>query len=256
MALVDADLGMANLATLLGVEVGPTIHNVLAGEASLDSAVIENAEGFTILPGATSLDAFASASPDQLEDALHSLAETHDYVLVDTGAGLSYEDVSPLAVTDSVILVTTPDPTAIIDTSKTIELAELLDTPIRGVVVTHVAAETDPDEIADELGVPLLGAIPQSDAVTESTTAGTPLLAFAQESDAADAYRRLANTVAASNGEEEADVEDAPEPGDEPATEDDEESEPTETEPEADTNEADDSDGGGGMLSWLTGIFK
>lgn len=254
VALVDADLGMANLATLLGVDVGPTIHNVLAGEASLDAAIIKNAEGFSILPGATSLDAFANASPDRLEDTLESLADDHDYVLVDTGAGLSYEDVSPLAITDAVILVTTPDPTAIIDTSKTVELAEMLETPIRGVVVTHVDAETEPDTIADRLGVPLLGEIPRSDSVTESVTSATPLRAFAPESEATNAYLQLAETIT-DDTRPEPDVDDQNDGESEPDTEADEDAETTVEMDESEPADTDDANSGG-IFSWFTGIFK
>lgn len=192
VALVDADLGMANLATLLGFDPDTTLHDVLAGEATLADALLEEADGFAVLPGGQSLMDFAAADPDELVTIIDTLADQYEYVLVDTGAGLSYEDVSPLSIADQIILVTTPDPTAIGDTAKTRELATMVNAPIRGLVVTHTDDATDPTAIADRIGVELLGTVPRDPIVTESTTAGTPLQAYAPESQPAEAYRRLA----------------------------------------------------------------
>lgn len=198
VALVDADLGMANLATLLGFDPDITLHDVLAGQAALTDALLEEADGFAVLPGGQSLKDFAAADPAELTTIIDTLAAQYEYVLVDTGAGLSYEDVSPLSLADQIILVTTPDPTAIGDTAKTLELARMVDAAVLGVVITHTDEATDPTAIADRIGVKLLASIPRDPIVTASTTAGTPLQAHAPESAPAEAYRQLAATLTTS----------------------------------------------------------
>ncbi len=202
VALVDADLGMANLATLLGFDPETTIHDVLAGQAALTDALLEETDGFAVLPGGQSLMDFAAADPDELTAIIDTLAAQYEYVLIDTGAGLSYEDVSPLSLADQIILVTTPDPTAIGDTAKTLEIAKMVDADVRGLIITHTDDTTNPTAIADRIGVELLGTVPRDQTVTESTVSGTPLQAYAPESAPAEAYQLLAGTLTNSDGAE------------------------------------------------------
>ena len=196
VALVDADIGMANLAAVLDLEPEATLHDVLAGRATVDEAVIEAKDGdLMVLPGSRSLDSFAEADPNALVAAVEELADRADYVIVDTGAGLSYEDVLPLGMADGVVLVTTPDPAAFGDTTKTMEVADLLGAPIRGLVVTRAVPDTNSEAIAAEIGAELLGTIPEDPAVMASTVAGDPLESHAPDSDAAAAYRELSETL-------------------------------------------------------------
>ena len=196
VALVDADIGMPNLAAVLDITPEATLHDVLAGRASVDEALVEAQGGnLLVLPGDRSLESFANADPRQLRAAVDELAERCDYVIVDTGAGLSYEDVLPLGMAHGVLLVTTPDPAAFGDTQKTMEVADLLGAPIRGLVVTRAVADTDAAAIAGEIGAELLGTIPEDPAVMASTVAGNPLESHAPDSAAAGAYRDLVATL-------------------------------------------------------------
>jgi septum site-determining protein MinD len=91
--VVDADLGMGNLAGVLGVDPGdgPTVHDVLAGRVTADDAVREGPVGLSVLPASDDLDDFGAATPSNLTTLLDGLdAET---VLVDTSAGLSHDSV-------------------------------------------------------------------------------------------------------------------------------------------------------------------
>jgi len=196
VALVDADLGMANLAAVLDLTPEVTLHDVLAGDATLEEATIEAKDGdLLVLPGERELSGFAGADPAALREVLSALAERCDYVVVDTGAGLSYEDVLPLGLADEVLLVTTPDPAAIGDTRKTMQLADLVDAPVRGVVVTRTYEDTDAEAVALEVGADLLGAVPEDPAVTKSTTRGDPLESHAPDAPATLAYRDLADAI-------------------------------------------------------------
>ena len=196
VALVDADIGMANLAAVLDLEPEETLHDVLAGRASVGEAVVEAKDGdLLVLPGSRELESFADADPTRLRAVVDDLVDRADYVIIDTGAGLSYEDVLPLGMADGVVLVTTPDPAAFGDTTKTMEIADLLGAPIRGLVVTRAVKDTDAEAIAGEIGAELLGAIPEDPAVMASTVAGDPLESYAPDADAAAAYRDLASTI-------------------------------------------------------------
>lgn len=195
VALVDADLGMANLGPMLGVTGELTLHDVLSGRATLDDALVEEAPGFAVLPGSGSLTDYADADPRNLGDVLDTLAESYDFVLVDTGAGMSHEDVLPLGLADGVLLVASPDPAAIGDTRKTAELADLAQGDIAGLVVTKADSDTDAKHVASQIGVDLLGVIPYDPTVRDSTASGRPLEATDPDTPAARAYRELASRL-------------------------------------------------------------
>ncbi|MFB6298102.1 MAG: P-loop NTPase [Salinirussus sp.] len=195
VAVVDADLGMANLRTILDVDPAATLHDLLAGEASLEAALEEKVTGFFVLPGSRDLSGFADADPTRLGSVLAALDDSFEYVLVDTGAGLSYEDVLPVGIANRTILVTTPDEAAIADTRKTRELTELVGGDVFGVVVNRALESTDAESIAADLGVELLATVPEDRNVIESTRASQPLEAYAPDSPAAATFRDLAATV-------------------------------------------------------------
>jgi septum site-determining protein MinD len=195
VALVDADLGMANLGPMLGISGDPTLHDVLADTADLDQALVTETTGFAMLPGSQTLNDFSEADPAGLRTVLDSLAEEYEYVLVDTGAGVTHEGVLPLGLADQVLLVTSPDPAAVENTRKTAELTELADGVIAGVVVTKADETIDAEEIADSIGVNLLGVIPFDPTVRRSTAAGEPLEAVDPDSPAAEAYRNIATVL-------------------------------------------------------------
>jgi septum site-determining protein MinD len=196
VAVVDGDIGMANLGNGLGVEVtGATLQGVLAGEAETAAACYEGPAGLTVLAGGTSIEAFRKADPSRLGDVLADL-EDHDYVLVDTGAGLSHDTVLPLGLADEVLLVSTTERDALVDTEKTREVATRLGGTVRGVVLTMVdPAEPNAAEVEDRLDAPVIEAIPRDEAVPAAVAAAAPLVTHAPESPAAEAYRALAATL-------------------------------------------------------------
>ena len=196
VVVVDADLGMPNVARFFDLEAERSVHDVLAGEADVEDALVELAEGLAVLAGDESLEGFANADPAALEGVVETLADRYRYVLVDTGGGLTYEGLLPLELGDETVLVSSPDPAAVGDTTKSRELAERLDVPVRGAVVTHATGDTDPEDVADEIGVDLLGAVPLEPAVHDSTAEGVPVAAYAPDSGAAEAYDRIAAAMA------------------------------------------------------------
>ncbi|WP_302081667.1 MinD/ParA family ATP-binding protein [Salinibaculum rarum] len=186
--VVDADLGMANLGEMLGIDHDRSIHEILAGDATVTDALTDVQGGVTTIAGEQSLEAFADADPAKLRKVIKTLRVAYDVVLVDTGAGLSHETTVPLGLADGILLVTTPDDVAVADTVKTAQLAERVDGTIIGGLVCRVTHDTDVEGIADDFEFPLLGVIPaDSDA-----TASEPLVFNAADSVAADAYRQLA----------------------------------------------------------------
>ncbi|SDZ96461.1 septum site-determining protein MinD [Haloplanus vescus] len=194
-AVVDADLGMGNLAGALGVDAddGPTVHDVLAGRVTASEAIREGPVGLSVLPASADIDKFGAANPTNLSALFDGLdAET---VLVDTSAGLSHDSIEPLRVADEILLVTTAERGALDDTERTREVAARFETPVAGAVVTRVDADGVDEAVrvvTNRLDVPVREAIPEDDAVREAAEAGEPLVVAAPDAPATRAYQRLA----------------------------------------------------------------
>lgn len=198
VAVVDTDLGMANLAGFVSLRAETTtLHEVLAGEAAVEDATYRLAEDLVAVPSGTTLEEYARTSPEALAAVVDRLREGVDRVLLDVGAGVSHETVLPLGLADAVVLVSTPEPAAVHDTKKTVELTDRAGGTVAGLVLNRVHDDgVSSGAIADRLGVELLAEVPEDPAVRDSVFAGTPLVVAEPESPAALAYRRLAATLA------------------------------------------------------------
>lgn len=117
VTLLDADLGLANINVILGVIPKYNLYHVIKGKKKIKDIIIEVPEGIKIIAGASGFYQLANLDAKQRNDFISSVAELDldDYLIVDTGAGVSQNVLSFVIASDEVIVVTTPEPTAITD---------------------------------------------------------------------------------------------------------------------------------------------
>lgn len=194
VVVVDLDLGMANLGDFLeATPAGPTLHDVLAGEATLDDALSHAEPGLDVILGSEDLSDFGKADPTGFRKTLVALRDRYDVVLLDSGGGLSHDTALPIGLADSVILVSTVEEPAVQNTAKTLELAEWIDGTVAGLILTRSGGgkEADPTSIANRLDLRLIGTVPEDSTVAESARAGETLLGYDADSPAAQAYLEI-----------------------------------------------------------------
>src|SRR5437667_2892341 len=118
VVLLDADLGLANADVLCNVELPYNLSHVIARKKELSEVMIEAPGGFHLIGGASGLARMADLTDfdrQRLVDALGELEQRCDIILIDTGAGISPNVLSFTRAADHVLIVTTPEPTAITD---------------------------------------------------------------------------------------------------------------------------------------------
>jgi flagellar biosynthesis protein FlhG len=117
VTLLDADLGLANINVILGIIPKYNLYHVIKGKKKLKDIVIEVPEGIKIIAGASGFHQLANLDIKQRNDFIEAVAELDedDYMIIDTGAGISQNVLSFVNASDEVIVVTTPEPTAITD---------------------------------------------------------------------------------------------------------------------------------------------
>lgn len=116
--VLDADLGLANMDVLLGVRPQYTLYHVLKGSKDLLDVIISGAPGVKFIAGGSGMRELADlddAARSRLMTGFAKLESYTDVVLIDTGAGISSNVMSFVTAADEVLVVTTPEPTAMAD---------------------------------------------------------------------------------------------------------------------------------------------
>jgi len=116
--IVDVDLGLANIETLLGISCDYSVQHVLDGQKKLEDIIVQAAGGIRIIPGSSGISRLADLSGKKRKEFIGHFARlqgTVDVILVDTMAGISKNVVGFAVAADEVLLVTTPEPTAVLD---------------------------------------------------------------------------------------------------------------------------------------------
>ncbi len=198
--IIDADIGMANIGLLLGLERSKiTLHEVLSGEASINDAIYTGPGGLKVVPSGLSLKGFQHSNPDRLKEVMSAIIDGADFVLIDAPAGISKEGVVPLAISDSVILVVNPELSSMADALKTKALTEMLGRSIEGVVLNRCALESveiHSNKVAELLGCRILEIIPEDANVRRSAAFKSPIVIRSPSSPASIAYKKLAAQLA------------------------------------------------------------
>ena len=123
VCLVDADLGLANVGALLGMRSKLSMHDVIEGRCEVTD-ILERGPGFLIAPGVHGISA-ADLGPEQrarVRNALDALQFRFDYLIVDTMAGIGPATIAFCIASSRTIVVTTPEPTAVIDAYASIKM--------------------------------------------------------------------------------------------------------------------------------------
>ena len=147
VALLDADLGLANLDVLIDTPVRANLAHVVAGQRTLRDIVIDLPCGVQLVPGASGLARMADLNEFQrakLLDELSAVEDENDVIIVDTGAGIGKNVLTFAAGADTVVVVATPEPTSITDAYALIKV--LIRQKCQGRVSLLVNFATDRNE--------------------------------------------------------------------------------------------------------------
>ncbi len=206
--VIDFDVGLRNLDLIMGCErrVVFDFVNVIHGEANLRQALIKDKQidNLYILAASQTRDKDA-LSTEGVEKVLKELAQDFDYIICDSPAGIEKGAHLAMYFADEALVVTNPEVSSVRDSDRVLGLLSSKTRRVEsgeGRVKEHlVLTRYNParvekgemlsvEDVKEILGIPLLGAIPESPAVLTSSNAGTPVIA-ARETDAGQAYDDL-----------------------------------------------------------------
>ena len=126
--LLDADLGLANVDVLLGVTPPHELSQLFSDGVRLEDILFPTPYGFSILPTASGLENIVELSTGQkleLLNAMDSIADSTDYLIVDTGAGINTNVLYFCMAARQRLLVVTPEPTSLTDAYALIKVLHI-----------------------------------------------------------------------------------------------------------------------------------
>jgi len=124
VTLVDFDLGLANVDVMMGIEPVYNLSHVVMGKRKVKDVTVD-AEGIRVVPGASGLWELANlgeTAREELIRSLQTLEQDAELLIIDTGAGISRNVVRAAAAADEVLVLSTPEPTSIMDAYATVKM--------------------------------------------------------------------------------------------------------------------------------------
>ncbi len=123
--IIDLDANLSNANILLDVVATKTIYNFFAGIDSLDNLITEVEENFHFIfgdSGKANYPTPTSANVDKFFSQLRVIENDYDYIFLDLGAGADDLIFNFLIRSDFNIVVTTPEPTSVMDAYVVLKL--------------------------------------------------------------------------------------------------------------------------------------
>ena len=206
VTLLDADLALANADVLLGLNPQYHLGHVLAGQQSLDEVIVDAGRGVRLIPGGSGVEELANLSREdhsRLVAELRAMEDASDYMVVDTAAGIAGNVTGVLRAAAEAVIITTPDPTAVVDAYAMIKVLHQHSPskPVR-VIVNNVIGIGEAEQIFAQLRsaavrflqheIEYLGTIPHDPELVDAVREQVPVVEYAPETAASRAFRLIA----------------------------------------------------------------
>lgn len=201
---IDADIGLRNLDVVMGLEnrIVYDIVDVVEGACRVRQAMIKDKrlQELYLIPAAQSRDKNAISPADMIE-VVNQLRPEFDYIFVDSPAGIERGFKNAIAPADRVLVVTTPEVSAVRDADRIIGLIEAEEKGPGELIVNRLRADMvkrgdmlDTEDVIDVLAINLIGVVPDDEAIIMSTNHGRPA-AMENGSLAGQAFRNIARRL-------------------------------------------------------------
>ncbi len=209
--ILDADLGLANIDVVFGLAPKYNLNHFFSGEQELSAIMVDGPDGVKILPAGSGVQNFThldSLQKQRLLDGLDLMHNDFDFVLIDTEAGISENVTYFNTAAQEILVVTTPDPTAITDAYA---LMKLLSTQYHekrfNLVVNQVQTDEEALDVYRKLtmvsnryldiSIDFLGSIPADRQMIDAIRKQKVIVELYPTSRITAAFTQLASTLCA-----------------------------------------------------------
>ncbi len=208
VGLFDANLGLGNIDLLCGLNGYWNLSHVITGARHLHEIVLNGPDGIHVVPGASGLAEVADcpeSAQREIFSELEEFEQSHDFVIIDNGPGIHRIVREFVTSASLVLLVTTPEPTALADAYATVKALPCDEGPRIEVLVNQAASMHQAEAIIQRLKqtsrlflhseIGAAGAIPLDPFVPSAVQHRRPLLVEHPQAPAARALVQLAQRI-------------------------------------------------------------
>jgi flagellar biosynthesis protein FlhG len=205
--IFDADIGMANIDVLMGISPKYSLYHLLKKEKTLEEIIYSGYQNLQLIAGGSGFTDLLNLTEDELNIFINEISKlngTVDFILFDTGAGLSKETLKFIVSAQETILVTTPEPTAITDAYAIIKMVRSMEYNIKfQLVINRIGSINEGKQTADkislvakqflDLDIPTLGFVADDINVSKSVKKQIPFTVAYPHSPASKDMHDLAD---------------------------------------------------------------
>ncbi len=209
VALLDADMGLANVDILLGIYPKFNLLHVLSGDKTLAEIMLDGPSGLKVIPGASGIQRMSELSTIEQAAVVRAFSEIGqdlDVLIVDTAAGISASVVNFARACQEIIVVACDEPTSLTDAYAFIKLlnrdynlsnfhvvANMVQTVQQGQALFQKLIKVT-DHYLD-VNLRFLGSVPYDDYLCRSVQKQTPVVVAYPGSKASIAVKELAGKI-------------------------------------------------------------
>lgn len=125
VVLLDADMGLANVDIMLGLQPSYNLEHVINGERTLEEIIVPGPSNIKIVPAASGTQKMAELSQAEHIGVVRAFSELTiplNMLIVDTAAGISDMVVSFCRASQDIVIVVCDEPASITDAYALIKL--------------------------------------------------------------------------------------------------------------------------------------
>lgn len=183
---IDSDIGLRNLDVVMGLEnrIVYDLVDAVEQRCRLNQAMIRDKrfETLFLIPAAQTRDKTA-VSPSDMVRLCDQLRGEVDWIIIDSPAGIERGFRNALAPADQVIVITNPEVSAVRDADRIIGLVEAEEKGPAKLIINRInpgmvnrGDMLSATDVVELLAVPLIGIVPEDEAVLVSTNHGQPVV--------------------------------------------------------------------------------
>lgn len=201
---IDADIGLRNLDVVMGLEnrIVYDLVDVVEGSCRLRQAMIKDKRlpELYLIPAAQSRDKTAVTPGDMIE-LTNQMRTDFDFIVIDSPAGIEQGFKNAVAPADRVMIITTPEVSAVRDADRIIGLIEAEEKGPGELILNRLRVDMvkrgdmlNTDDVIDVLAINLMGVVPDDEAIVVSTNRGRPAV-LENGSLAGQAFKNIAGRL-------------------------------------------------------------
>ncbi len=208
--IFDADLGLANIDIIFGLNPKHNIQEIISGEKDLSQIIIKGPEGVAVIPASSGIQELTNLTEGQKIHLLNEfdiLNNVYDILLIDTGAGVSTNVIYFNLAAEERIIVVTPEPASVTDAYALIKImSNQYGVKNFYLLMNMVTGEREAKSVYNNLSkvigrfirdisIEYAGFIPKDDLLQKAVTRRKPVICSNPEASSSQSFKELAKFI-------------------------------------------------------------